>query len=229
MTQLVRQVNTPSATISGSVPAWTVVSATLCPVALVGGWLVAGALQPTSYNPMQQTMSVLAGQPGTDPWIMTGALFVVGATQFVTAAGLHAVGMPARGLLVATGLCTFGVALTPEPTAGPTPLHLAFAASCVFTTAIWPIFVGRRPPTFSWAVNYYVCAAVTGFFAVLSGWVVFASFGGGDLGLAERVTSTALGLFPLIVILSLRRATGRAGSGAQVAAPGRRASGCEVS
>jgi hypothetical protein len=208
MTQLVRQVNTPSATISGSVPAWTVVSATLCPVALVGGWLVAGALQPTSYNPMQQTMSVLAGQPGTDPWIMTGALFVVGTTQFVTAAGLHAVGMPARGLLVATGLCTFGVASTPEPMAGPTPLHLAFAASCVFTTAIWPIFVGRRPSVPSWAVNYHVCAAVTGFFAVLSGWVVFASFGGGDLGLAERVTSTALGLFPLIVILSLRRATG---------------------
>jgi hypothetical membrane protein len=207
MTQLVRQVSTPSrTTITGSVPAWTIVSAALCPVFLVGGWLVAGALQPTSYNPIQQTMSVLAGQPGTDPWIMTGALMLVGATQLVTAAGLRAVSTPARILLAVTGLCTFGVASSPEPVAGPSPLHLAFAASCVFSTAIWPIFVARRPPAPSWAVSCSGCAAVTAFFAVLCGWVLFATFGGGDLGLAERVSSTALGLFPLVVALSLRRA-----------------------
>jgi hypothetical protein len=192
--------------LSPSVPGWTVASAALCPVLLVGGWLVGGALQPTSYNPVQQTMSVLAGEPGTHPWIMTAALVLVGATQLVTAAGLRQVGMPARVLLVVTGICTFGVASTPEPAAGPSPLHLAFATSCVFTTAIWPIFVARRPPAPSWAVSSYGCTAVTAFFAILSGWVLFASFDGGDLGLAERVTSTALGLFPLIVALSLRRA-----------------------
>jgi len=173
---------------------------------LVGGWLAGGALQRPPYSPMQQTMSVLAGQPGTDPWIMTGALVLVGATQLVTATGLRDVGTPARVLLVVTGLCTFGVASSPEPVAGPTPIHLAFAVSCVFTTAIWPIFIARRPPSPSWAVSYQSCAAVTAFFAVLSGWVLFESFGGRDLGLAERVTSTALGLFPLIVTVSLRRA-----------------------
>jgi hypothetical protein len=35
---------------------------------------------------------------------------------------------------------------------------------------------------------------------------VFASLGGGDLGLAERATSTALGLFPLVVAMSLWQA-----------------------
>ena len=188
------------------VPAWTVVSAALCPVLLVGGWVLGGALQQTPYSPLQQTMSVLAGQPGTDPWIMTGALFLVGATQLVTAVGLRQVGTPARILLVVTGLCTFGVASSPEPTAGPSPIHLAFAVTCVFTTAIWPIFVARRPPAPSWAVSISGCAAVTAFYAALSGWVLFASFGGGDLGLAERVSSTALGLYPLIVAVSLRRA-----------------------
>jgi hypothetical membrane protein len=192
--------------VTAPVPAWTVASAALCPILLVGGWLAGGALQTTSYNPMQQTMSVLAGQPGTHPWIMTGALVLVGTTQLVTAAGLRQVGVPARVLLVVTGLCTFGVASSPEPTAGPSPLHLAFATSCVFTTAIWPIFVARRPPAPSWAVSSYGCAAVTAFFAVLSAWVLFASLGGGDLGLAERVTSTALGLFPLVVALGLRQA-----------------------
>jgi hypothetical membrane protein len=205
---------------SASVPAWTVVSAALCPILLVGGWVVGGALQQTSYSPMQQTMSVLAGQPGTHPWIMTGALFLVGATQLVTAAGLRDVGTPARVLLVVTGLCTFGVASSPEPVTGPSPIHLAFAVSCVFTTAIWPIFVARRPPA-PWAVSNYGCGAATLFFAALSGWVLFASFGGGDLGLAERVSSTALGLFPLIVALSLRRAASSEQRGADRTSPQR--------
>lgn len=192
--------------VSQSIPAWTVVSAALCPVFLVGGWLVGGAFQQIPYSPVQQTMSVLAGQLGTHPWIMTVALVMVGATQFVTAAGLRQVSTPARVLLVVTGLCTFGVASSPVTAAGPTHTHLAFAASCVFTTAIWPIFVARRPPAPSWTVSSYGCGAVAVLFAVLSGWVLYASFGGGDLGLAERITSTALGLFPLFVAVSLRRA-----------------------
>jgi hypothetical protein len=194
---------------SPSVPGWTVVSAALCPVLLVGGWIVGGAVQPTSYSPMQQTMSVLAGQTGTDSWLMTGALLLVGATQLATAVGLRDVGAPARLLLVLTGISTIGVASSPEPAPGPTPVHLAFAVSCVFTTAIWPIFVARRNSAPSWAVSIYGCAAVTTFFAALSGWMLFATFGGGDLGLAERVTSTALGLFPLVVVLSLRQAASR--------------------
>ena len=195
--------------LSPSVPGWTVISAALCPVLLVGGWLVGGAVQPASYSPLHQTVSVLAGQPGTDPWIMTGALFLVGATQLATAVGLTEVGLPARLLLLVTGLCTIGVASSPEPAAGPSHVHLAFAVSCVFTTAIWPLFIARRAPAPSWSVSIYGCAAVTTFFAALSAWLLFATFGGGDLGLSERVTSAALGLFPLVVVLSLRQAANR--------------------
>src|ERR1700735_3941919 len=73
----------------------------------------------------------------------------------------------------------------PEPAAGPSHVHLAFAASCVFTTAVWPLFVARRAPAPSWSVSISGCAAVTTFFAALSGWLVFASLGGGGLGLGE--------------------------------------------
>jgi Protein of unknown function (DUF998) len=167
---------------------------------------VAGAFQPTSYSPLQQTVSMLAGQTGTDPWVMTGAFFLVGASQVATGVGLGEVGRPARLLLVVAGLCTFGVAASPEPAAGPTPIHLAFAVSCVATTAIWPLLVARPDPASSWLLSRHGCAAVTAVYAALSGWVLFASFGGGDLGLAERLTSALLGLFPLIVAISLRRA-----------------------
>src|SRR5258705_6828083 len=50
------------------VPGWAVGTAFLAPVVLVGGWLIAGALQPASYSPMRQTMSVLAGHSRPDRW-----------------------------------------------------------------------------------------------------------------------------------------------------------------
>jgi hypothetical protein len=55
------------------VPWWAVVSAGLSPVLATGGWLIADAVQPTSYSPIRKTVSVLAGHAGTDRWIVTGA------------------------------------------------------------------------------------------------------------------------------------------------------------
>ena len=188
------------------VPGWAVGAALLAPVVLVGGWLVAGALQPASYSPMRQTMSVLAGHSGTDRWVMTAALLLVGSCQIATGAGLTGVGMPARILLILTGLSTLGIAATPEPATGPTSRHLAFAVSCVVTTAVWPVFVARRAPARSWILGVYGCATVTVVFAGLSCWLLIAARdGGGDLGLVERLTSAVQSLFPFVVALALRQ------------------------
>jgi len=194
------------------VPGWAVGTALLAPVVLAGGWLLAGALQPASYSPMRQTMSVLAGQSGTDRWVMTAALLVVGSCQIATGAGLTAVGMPARVLLILTGLSTVGIAASPEPVTGPTSRHLAFAVSCVVTTAVWPMVVARRGPARPWIVSVRGCAAVTVVFAGLSCWLLIAAQGGGgDLGMVERLTSAAQGLFPLVVALALRQTAPGAG------------------
>jgi Protein of unknown function (DUF998) len=191
------------------VPGWAVGTAFLAPVVLVGGWLIAGALQPASYSPMRQTMSVLAGNTGTDRWVMTVALLLVGSCQIATGAGLTGVGMPARILLILTGLSTLGIAASPEPATGPTSRHLAFAVSCVVTTAVWPVLVARRAPMRSWILSVYGCATVTVVFAGLSCWLLIAARdGSGDLGLVERLTSAVQGVFPLIVALALRRKQG---------------------
>ncbi len=188
------------------VPDWAVGTALLAPVVLVGGWLIAGALQPASYSPMRQTISVLAGDSGTDRWVMTAALLLVGSCQIATGAGLTAVRMPARMLLILTGLSTLGIAATPEPATGPTPRHLAFAVSCVVTTAVWPVLIARRAPAKSWILSVYGCATVTMIFAGLSCWLLIAARdGGGDLGMVERLTSAVQGLFPLVVALALRQ------------------------
>ena len=45
---------------------------------------------------MRDTISVLAGYTGTDRWVMTAALLLVGSFQVATGAGLTAsVGLPA--------------------------------------------------------------------------------------------------------------------------------------
>ena len=188
------------------VPSWAVGTALLAPVVLVGGWLVAGAFQPASYSPMHQTISVLAGQSGTDRWVMTASLLLVGSCQVATGAGLTAVRASARILLILTGLSTLGIAATPEPATGPTARHLAFAVSCVVTTAVWPVLVARRGPAQSWILSFYGCATVTALFAGLSCWLLIAARdGAGDLGMVERLTSAAQGLFPLVVGLALRQ------------------------
>jgi hypothetical membrane protein len=197
------------------VPAWTVGTALLAPVALVGGWLIAGALQPPSYSPMRQTMSVLAGQSATDRWVMTAALLLVGNCQIATGAGLIGVRLPARILLILTGLSTLGVAATPEPATGRTSRHLAFAVSCVVTTVVWPVLVARPAPAQSWILSACGCATVTVVFAGLSCWLLIAARdGSGDLGMVERLTAAVQGLFPLVVALGLRQTARDAGSAA---------------
>lgn len=195
------------------VPGWAACTALLAPAGLVAGWVLAGALQPDGYSPMGQTISVLAGQSGTDRWVMTAALVLVGCCQILTAAGLGAVRLPARALLAVTGLSTLGIAATPEPAAGPTWRHLAFAVSCVVTTAVWPLLVARRAPP-SRILSVPGCAAVTALFAGLSCWLLIAAqAGSGNLGMVERLTSGAQGLFPLVVVLAWRRSAGPSGSG----------------
>ena len=205
------------------VPGWAVCTALLAPAVLVGGWLIAGALQPASYSPMRQTMSVLAGHSGTDRWVMTAALLLVGSCQIATGAGLTAVRIPARILLILTGLSTLGIAATPEPASGPTSRHLAFAVSCAVTTMIWPVLAARRAPAQPWIVSVYGCATVTVIFAGLSCWLLIAARdGGGDLGMVERLTSGIQALFPLVIALALRQTARDAGNHGSAAnnAPG---------
>jgi hypothetical protein len=143
-------------------------------------------------------------------------LLLVGSCQIATGAGLTAVRMPARMLLILTGLSTLGIAATPEPATGPTSPHLAFAVSCVVTTAAWPVLVARRAPAQSWILGACGCATVTVIFAGLSCWLLLAARdGGGDLGMVERLTSAVQCLFPLVVALAVRQAAPDAGNRGQ--------------
>jgi hypothetical membrane protein len=191
---------------SPAVHQWAIVSAALAPILLTGAYLIADIFQPASYSPVRTTISVMAGQAGTDRWIMTAGIFLVGGCYLATAAGLTGVRAPARALLVVAGLAGIGIAASPEPASGVTPRHLAWTVLGAVTIALWPAFAARRTPPRPLLLSVYGSAAVTAVFAALLGWLFIETRDGSVLGLAERLTSSIQTCWPFIVAVALRRA-----------------------
>src|SRR6266536_1028044 len=59
--------STPTVPVRG-VPWWGVLPAAAAPVLLAGGWTVAAALQPGSFNQIADTISALAAHGAADRW-----------------------------------------------------------------------------------------------------------------------------------------------------------------
>lgn len=202
-----------------STPRWAVISAILSPLVLTVGWLVAGRLQPSSYNPIRQTVSVMAGHIGTDRWVMTAALVGVGVLYLVTAAGLRAVGWPARLMLIVAGFCSFGIAASPEPASGPSPVHLTFTGIGALMIATWPAVAAWGGPRRHFVLTARGCAIVTASFLAMLAWTVVETHRGSDLGLAERLTASVQTTWPFVVALVLRWPSGPETGEEEAAAP----------
>jgi hypothetical protein len=190
-----------------TVAGWAIASSALSPILLVAAWAVADSRQPSSYSPVRQTMSVLAGHAATERWIVTGAMVVVSACYLMTAVGLTGVRASARIVLALAGVSGIGIAVSPEPVHGSTPQHLAWTAVGAAALAVWPAFVAKRwpPRPRPLALSVHGSATVTAVFVALLGWVFIETRGGSALGLAERVTTTVQMSWPFVVALALRR------------------------
>jgi hypothetical protein len=150
---------------------WAIISAGLAPILLTGTYLIAGILQPASYSPVRATISVMAGQAGTDRWVMTGGILVAGGCYLVTAAGLTGVPACARALLAVAGMAGIGIAASPEARRGAPLRHLALTALGAVTIAVWPVFAARRASPRPLILSVYGSAAVTIVFVALLGWL----------------------------------------------------------
>ncbi len=187
------------------VPGWVLVTAGLSPLLVIAAWLAAGAVQPAPYSPIRDTVSALAGQGSTHPWIVTSALFAVGGCYLATAAGLSGLRVAARILLAVAGLCSIGIAASPEPVLGSTPQHLAWTALGAATITVWPAFTVRRGAGQPLVLTPHGGAAVTVVFIALLGWLLVETRDGALLGLSERVMSAVQTTWPFIVALAVRQ------------------------
>src|SRR5438445_4930059 len=202
-----RRLPVPAAWPVRSSPAarpWAIISAGLAPTVLTGAYLMAGTLQPASYSPVRTTISVMAGQAGTDRWVMTGGIFLTGGCYLVTAAGLTGVRASARALLIVAGLAGIGIAASPDPARGTTPRHLAWTALGAVTITVWPAFAARRAAPRPLILSACGSAAVTAVFVALLGWLLAETRDGSVLGLAERLTTSIQTCWPFIIAVALR-------------------------
>jgi hypothetical protein len=195
---------------SETVPWWAVAAAALTPAVLTAGWLIGGALQPAPYNLVRDTVSSLAGLDGTDRWIMTDALLLVGVIYLVMALGLACLRAAARMLLVVAGMCSFGIAAAPVPATGPTPLHLAWTVLGAVTLTFWPAVTAWRARPRTAVVSAGWTVAVTIAFTAMLIWTLVEVRGGPTLGLAERSITSVQTTWPLVVALLVRRRAGLA-------------------
>ncbi|WP_433120082.1 DUF998 domain-containing protein [Micromonospora sp. CA-246542] len=200
-----------------AVPNWGVATAVAAPVLLVGGWTVAGARQPTGYDPIRDTISELAGRDATDAWIMISALVLLGCCYLATAAVLHAAGLPSRFLLAVGGVATIALVAFPRPTVGGSLSHGIVATIAVLALALWPAgsalrlspgpdAAHPRTPQPPWAFRRGVALSATLVLLALFGWFAFEVTSGSRTGLAERVTAVGVSLWPLLAVLSARQA-----------------------
>lgn len=175
-------------------------SALAAPVLLIGGWTIAARLQPSSYDPVRDTISVLAGLGAHDRWFMTIALVGLGLCYLVTAAGARTVGRPGRAGLALGGVATLAVAAFPLPAHGGSAPHTAAATVAFVSLAVWPVLgVRRSGPA---VLRPVVVLPATVVLLTLLGW--FAFFGLAHSGLAERAAAGAQAVWPLVVVLALR-------------------------
>lgn len=189
-----------------AVPAWAVLSSALAPVAMIGGWTFAQSLQ-TGFDPVEGTISALAAADASAPQVMTLGLALTGACHLVTAAGLRPLPGAARGLLALGGAATAAVAALPVD-AWPRPHGLA-AAVAFGALSLWPVGWVRRSPgeqALSPALGLGSAAVLAGLLA----WFVLelqhlTAADGGLTGLSERVLAGAQSVWPLAVVLLLRR------------------------
>lgn len=172
---------------------WVWASAAVAPLALIGGWSWAAAVQPADYDPVRDTISALAAHGARHPAIMTVGLAVLGVCHLVTAAGLVEAGRTARVVLAGGGLATIGVAVLAQPSAGHVPAAtLGFAA-----LAGWP-WTSRLPTRLAGR------CATAALLCLLAG--LAASLATGRvIGLSERLVAGAQALWPLVAVLLLHR------------------------
>ncbi|QMU77780.1 DUF998 domain-containing protein [Streptacidiphilus sp. PB12-B1b] len=181
------------------VPWWALLSAATAPVLLIVGWVVAATLQTQGYDPVHQTISTLASLGATDRWVMTLALFALGACHMVTALGLRAAALTGRITLACGGAASIAVALNPEPPRGPSAQHTAATAVGFSLLAAWPLLAVRLDPATPWPLRPVASLLASAAMFCCAGWFMVEMWDHGPAGTVERILTTGQSIWPLVV------------------------------
>lgn len=186
-------------------PWWVLLSASGAPLLLVGASAISQVLQGPTYNPVVETLSILASYGARGYWLMTGILLVLGTCYVVTAHGLREAALPGRIALAGGGLSAMALTLVPAPLSGGAFGHGVVAAVGFVLLAVWPaLAAGRRGRTVPWGLRLKVSVVASTLMCLCALWFVFELRGGQAPGVAERVVTFVQAVWPLVVAVSCR-------------------------
>ncbi|WP_329285113.1 DUF998 domain-containing protein [Streptomyces sp. NBC_00691] len=188
-----------------SVPRWALLSSGCAPLTLVGGWTVAALLEGPAYDPVTQTISVLAAYGAEGSWVMTGAFLALGVCHLLTAWGLRPAARAGRVALAGGGVAAFGVALIPAPSSGGSLRHGAVVVTGFTLLAVWPVLAALRRGGVPWGLRLTPSVAVSALMALGAVWFLVEMNRRGSAGVAERLVTCIQSTWPLVVVASCLR------------------------
>jgi hypothetical protein len=185
------------------VPRWAIVSAVGAPFSLLATATVAAQLQTSAYDPISQTMSVLAAT-GSGAMVMTAGFIMTAACQIVTAAGLYVLSPVPRIVLAFVGCCGLAVAALPVSLHQCVAPHLLAAAMGTGMLSLWPVLAMSGAASTPAACRRCWAISASIIFAASLAWVCYEANQGMLLGLAERVAVIGETFWPLAVVATSR-------------------------
>jgi hypothetical protein len=185
------------------VPRWALVSAVGAPVSLLATATVAARLYTSPYDPISQTMSVLAAT-GSGAMVMTAGFIMTAACQIITAAGLYVLSRVPRIVLAFVGCCGLAVAAFPVSLNPCVVPHLLAVAMGTGMLALWPVLAMSGAAFAPAACRRCWAISASIIFATLLAWVCYEANQGMLLGLAERVAVIGETFWPLAVVATSR-------------------------
>ncbi|MGA5103639.1 DUF998 domain-containing protein [Streptomyces cellulosae] len=192
------------------VPRWVLFSSGCAPLLLIAGWAISAALEGAGYDPVTQTISVLAAYGASGSWVMTGAFLAVGVCHLLTAWGLRAAAAAGRVALAGGGVAALAVAMVPAPSSGGSLGHGSVAAVGFTLLALWPVLAATAGRGTPWALRPMPSFAATSVMVAGALWFLVEMHRDGMAGVAERVVTAMQSLWPFVVVLScLRHRAGR--------------------
>jgi hypothetical membrane protein len=183
-------------------PWWALLSSGSAPVLLVGGWTTAELLQGPGYDPVTQTISILAAYGAPGYWVMNAMLVALGTCYLATARGLRAARLPGRLALAGGGVAAIALTVFPAPVRGGDFGHGTVVTIGFGLMAVWPVLAARGRGPAPWALRPPVTIVVSALMCLGAAWFLVELQSRGAAGVAERALTAAQAVWPLIVVAS---------------------------
>jgi hypothetical membrane protein len=189
---------------------WAVLSSACAPALLLAGSTLAAAVQGRGYNPVSQTISVLASGNTAGYWVLTTMLIALGACHLATAWGLRAAALAGRLALAGGGMSAMLLALFPAPRTGGSFSHGSVVAIGFSLLTLWPVLASDRRADAPWGLRTVPSLVVSTLMVLGAAWFLIELQTHGAAGVAERVLTAAQSLWPVVVVVSCLRHSSRA-------------------